>query len=546
MSYQTPTSRAELQVGELGSLAGFAYSNGVRQFCGIPYGRISKRWTRAVLADSWAAKLHDGTKLGPSAPNPPEVLLRPNQLTPVPQFPHLPITKYSANDCLIMNIATPPKSPSSSTPFPVMVYIHGGAFKYGGANRSVFDGVNLVSFSMSRGSPVVSVALNYRVGIWGFLASRDIQEDLARDGFTGCGNFGLTDQKLALKWLQKYVSFFGGNPDDVTIIGESAGGTSVAMQLLSSDEPHLFHRAIQMSGGYTTLPIMTLKEHDRQYRLLLKRFSIDPEAPDALQKLREIPEEEVTACTLPLQGAAVCSYNPCNDGVILGSMGSERPTFDNFKTPPAWLKGFMVGDVADEAIIFRTNLPYTYDMIWAGLCKFLGEETSRKILDLYQVSPGSVDPDLRDKFEMMASDALFIVENFVMAHRSKVRQTFGYHFDQRSTLDNALNGTAYHAIDLLYLFRNLRHEMTDEQKALSDEFAGHFIDFAYGKDPWEPFSKAQKWMVYGPDGKANLKTEGEDDQVRHYQRTRQILDMGLYQGFSDAMDYIAWQRFLTK
>lgn len=64
MSYQTPTSRAELQVGELGSLAGFAYSNGVRQFCGIPYGRISKRWTRAVLADSWAAKLHDGTKLG--------------------------------------------------------------------------------------------------------------------------------------------------------------------------------------------------------------------------------------------------------------------------------------------------------------------------------------------------------------------------------------------------------------------------------------------------------------------------------------------------
>ncbi|KAK6379867.1 hypothetical protein LTS17_005941 [Exophiala oligosperma] len=567
MSYQTPTGQAHLDIPELGTASGFEYASGVRQFCGIPYGRLAKRWTRAAIADSWENGKHDGTKLGlthatvledfsSSAPNPPELFHVPNNLTPVPQFPHMPIPRYQHDDCLVMNITTPPLS---SELYPVMVYVHGGAFIYGGANRSVFDGVNLVNYSIDRKTPVLSLALNYRVGIWGFLASRDIQDDLARDGFSGAGNFGLTDQRLAFEWIRKYIRAFGGDPDNVTIVGESAGGTSVAFNMteveLKSKSDYCpgqtsgFHRAICMSGGYTTIPVMSMREHEKQYRALLRRLQINPDAPGALEALRNTPEAAVTACSIPLQGAIVSTYNPCDDGVLLGphkdGTDSARPTFENMTSPPSWVKSVMFGDVGDEAVIFRLNDTYTYSMITEHMAKFLSQDHIKTILDLYGVTPELPPNELRDRFELMASDTVFRAENYVKAHRSNVPQTFGYHFDQPSTLDNPLKGTAYHAIDLLYLFRNLFDRMDDRQKALSDTLAGHFIDFSYGKDPWERFNVGHKWMVYGPDGHAHLKTEAEDEPVRRYSRTDKILQMGVYTAFADALDYVSWQRFNT-
>lgn len=486
----------------------------------------------------------------------------PNYLTPVPQFPHLPIPRYRENDCLIMNIVTPP-APTPLQKFPVMVYIHGGAFVYGGANRSVFDGVNLVTYSIELRKPVISIAINYRVGLWGFLASRDIQEDLARDGFTGTGNFGISDQQLALQWLQRYVSSFNGDPDNVTIVGESAGGTSVAMHLLQNTQGQSFYpefsaagpgfqRAVQMSGGHTTIPVMPLAEHERQYRILLQRLGIDPNQPGGLERLRSAPEQVVNQCTIPVQGALVSTYNPCDDGVLLGPTSNtetmlSRPTFDNYQSPPSWLKSFMLGDVKDEGVIFRLNQPYTFDMIINGLERYMASDDVQKVISLYGLTSKLEPQQLRDVFEEMASDTIFKAENYVMAHRSKIPQTFAYHFDEPSTVENPLRGTSYHAIDLLYLFRNLRTSMTEQQKALSDQLAGHWIDFAYGKDPWERFGSAHRWMVYGPNGEAHLKTEAEDEGIRRYKRIDTILGLGkgVYQAFADAMDYVAWQRFLT-
>lgn len=215
----------------------------------------------------------------PSAPNPPEVEVdSPSILAPVPDFAHLPHPVQSELECLVININMPPSNLQG--PFPVMFYLHGFAFVYGGANDPIFDGVNVVSFSMERQTPVIQVSTNYRIGYGGFLASQDIKNDLEKDGYDGVGNFGLTDQQVALEWVQKYIQHFNGDKDNVTIYGLSAGGISVAYQMATS-KPSVFHWAISMSGTMNTVGHWSLDKQEQRYQALLHHLGI--EGPNALE-----------------------------------------------------------------------------------------------------------------------------------------------------------------------------------------------------------------------------------------------------------------------
>lgn len=247
-----------------------------------------------------------------------------------------------------MSIAVPPVQTRGAAKFPVMVYIHGGSFLYGGANRPVFDGVNFVSHSVARNTPVVAVNFNYRVGLGGFLASAAIKSDLERDGYEGVGNFGLYDQQVALQWVNRYIASFGGDPDNITIYGESAGGMSVSHQVAARN-PAPFHRAIAMSGHLNTIPTWSLAQHEKHYRALLTYLGIDPDSPASLDQLRAVPQDVVAAATLPVEGVFVATGNPCNDGVF----HTQAPSFNKIGSPPKWLKSYMIGDTYDEGMILR-------------------------------------------------------------------------------------------------------------------------------------------------------------------------------------------------
>ena len=113
-----------------------------------------------------------------------------------------------------------------------------------------------------------------------------------------------------------------------------------------------------------------------------------------------------------------------------------------------------------------------------------------------------------------------------------------------TTLDNALKGTAYRAIELFYIFMNLKNETTPKQLKLSRKMAGDWIDFAYGKCPWERYAIGRKCMIYGPDDEWALKSEEDDEPVRRYERMREIIVMGVYDSFVYAMDDVVTKRFL--
>ncbi|KAG9342023.1 hypothetical protein JZ751_018341, partial [Albula glossodonta] len=137
----------------------------------------------------------------------------------------------TSEDCLYLNVYTTVK-PGQNKSLPVMVWIHGGGFLMGGA--SLYDGSSLAAFG-----DVVVVIIQYRLGILGFLSTGDEQAP---------GNLGLLDQVSALQWVQDTIHSFGGNSESVTIFGESAGGVSIWLHVLSPLSSGLFHRAISQSG----------------------------------------------------------------------------------------------------------------------------------------------------------------------------------------------------------------------------------------------------------------------------------------------------------
>ena len=144
----------------------------------------------------------------------------------------------SQEDCLYLNVWTPAKTPEEK--LPVMVWIFGGGFVAGDSYQPVFEGTRFAS----RG--VVFVSMNYRLDLFGMFAHPEITAQHKADG---CANFGLRDQAAALAWVKRNIAAFGGDPENVTLFGHSAGGASVINQLVSPKTEGTFHKAIVMSGG---------------------------------------------------------------------------------------------------------------------------------------------------------------------------------------------------------------------------------------------------------------------------------------------------------
>ncbi len=159
-----------------------------------------------------------------------------------------------SEDCLNLNIFTP----KGGSNYPVMVFIHGGGFDSGANYESAFDG------EIYSRNGIVSVFIQYRVGIFGYFCHEDIEKEFHHDG-----NFGFDDQVVALKWVKHHIKEFGGDPNNVTIMGQSAGAMSIQTMLVSSRIEGLFSKAIMMSGGGKFPSLATPKkvEERREYYL---------------------------------------------------------------------------------------------------------------------------------------------------------------------------------------------------------------------------------------------------------------------------------------
>lgn len=250
-----------------GQPASSIFSSYGNEYLGIPYGEPplgSLRFQPSMEKQSNFSGVFQATKYGPACMQPGESS-----------------GKVKSEDCLTLDVFTPVWANSSSS-MPVMVFYYGGSWRHGSTQNPIYRGGNIIR----SGIPVLVVTVNYRLGPFGFLAGSALKA-ARKDG--SLGNMGLMDQQLALKWVQRNIKAFGGDPGRVMIFGESAGAGSVSAHLTIPSTQGLFHTAIMESGPMAHWTVRSLETAQTQFDIFVKEVGC--EGDDVLQCLLDKPAE---------------------------------------------------------------------------------------------------------------------------------------------------------------------------------------------------------------------------------------------------------------
>ncbi len=383
-------------------------------------------------------------------------------------------SKSLSEDCLFLNVWRPQKSGA----FPVMVWIHGGGFVMGSGSYQMYSGANLAA---ERG--VVVVSINYRLGPLAFLALPELAQE---DPHGSTGDYGLLDQVAALQWVHDNVAGFGGDPGNVTIFGESAGGRSVCAQLASPLSAGLFQRAIIESGRCDD--VQTLEHGFGNSRELAKTLGCAGD--DARPCLRALPAEKLAAS---LKGQRTLEFTAHVDGWFLPGRPSDLFGQGKFNRVPV-----LVGNNRDEGKLFVLMMPGGYfasqKKVLATLKEKLGPQAD-EVLKMY--SPGDYHPPV------MLSGAIitdtYVSRGFDAAEKlSAFVPVYYYRFDWDEERGSSFLG-ACHGLELPFVFGNLDLNFPAAELALafskkakvtarplSERMTGYWTNFARTGDPNGP------------------------------------------------------------
>ncbi|EAT59445.1 Carboxylesterase, type B [Chlorobium ferrooxidans DSM 13031] len=436
----------------------------VRIFLGIPYAAPPVgplRWKPPEEVASWA-QVRNCKEFGPSCPQPKE---KDNAL-------------YS-EDCLYLNIWTTAKKPDEK--LPVMVWIHGGAFNFGSASLPEYNGRNLAR------KGVVVVTINYRLGPLGFL----VHPLLSRESPHGTsGNYGLLDQIAALKWIQRNIAAFGGDPGRVTLFGQSAGSRSVSLQLITPLSAGLFHRAIAESGGpiigseYLSLAFNgDMANVSKMGRQLASKLGCDS-ARDVVAAMRARSAEEIVK-------AADCTTGIFDEGLFFA------PVFDGRVLPEDPLAAYRGGKQHDVPIITGSTLNegniYLADEKDLSVEKYRSflhsrfGDNSAKAFELFPArKTGEVAPAI-DKILTVAANAQ-PARLVVRSMERKKSRAYLYQFTRLPDTVLARKLGVHHGVELAYVFGNMAesggYNQTDRR--LSEKMMAYWVNFAATGNPNGP------------------------------------------------------------
>ena len=343
-----------------------------------------------------------------------------------------------SEDCLRLNIFSP--NVNSDEKRPVMVWIHGGALRYGSGDPYLPDGI------LKKGH--VLVTINYRLGELGFLAHptlNDSDEKLKT-------NFGLLDQIKALEWVQQNIEKFGGDSSNVTIFGESAGGLSVAALLVSPLSKGLFQKAIVQSGGFARMRFHseTVSEEGISGATLGVSFGNQcgvSEGPDQLEKMRTLPVDEIIK-----NGIGFPSSILVDDVSMLSNIIEGFEEGINHKVPT------IIGTNSDEgtALYWGSPLvdvppPVNSKEVFKKIIEEKFAEEAETALAIY---PAKDEEQMLDSSKRLLGDSLFGAPSYYAARAMADRgeDIYFYHFNQKPSGKAGEILGAFHASEIAYVF----------------------------------------------------------------------------------------------
>ena len=487
----TGAQQAPVAVCENGQFVGYVEDNGVLAFKGIPFAKApvgELRW---------------------KAPQPVEAS---DEVFQAKEFRFPGLQSYDegetashgelSEDCLYLNVWT--KNLQMQKGRPVMVWIHGGSYGWGGTIDPLYEGKYLVN----EYPDVVMVSVEYRVNAMGFIDFVDVP---GGEAFPDAPYLGILDQQQALRWIQRNISAFGGDPDNVTIFGESAGGGSVSTHLIAKGSEGLFRRAIPMSGEICLEHTPeNYKKTGQAAKLLAATGCKDMDGLMALSEAELLKALNTEGKERSAEGVGG-RVGDFNNWPMRSDERSIIPS-DGYK---AILEGkskdvdVMIGIVADE-IRYWAHLQYDpsdevsplafyYD--WArakvdGIKKVGGPETARRIDEsLNYIDPDSDEWDERHpgiwKYTEILNNYNFRLGSITIAQNhseaggtgNTYMYVFGKGFDKEAFPDEAYL-KACHACELTYAFNNLAYEAgAPYDPVLTKRFSNILVNFARTGNP---------------------------------------------------------------
>lgn len=415
-----------------------------------------------------------------------------------------------SEDCLYLNVWTPAKSASDR--IPVLVWIYGGGFGAGATSERNYSGENLAK------KGVVLVSIAYRVGQLGFFAHPELTAESANHA---SGNYGLMDMIAGLQWIKKNISVFGGDPNKVTIFGESAGGIAVSMLCASPLAKGLFHGAISQSGGSfgpprpTTFPGENLKrlaDAERSGQEFAKSVGAS-----SIAELRKLTPEQLSGSRGGGGAPGGRGGAPRGrSGGAPGGIGMSWPIIDGYVIPDDQYKLYEAGKFNDTPILVGYNSdegasfspPATTEAYIDGVKSRYGPHAD-DLLKAYPSGTGTVAKTARD----LARDSAFGWHTWIWARlQSKMGKSkaYYYYFDQHPVYppdSPQVDRGSPHGQDVGYVFMHLNTgrggQTSNTDQAISEAMAAYWTNFAkygtpngQGVPEWPAFSDANPVVMY--------------------------------------------------
>ncbi|KAJ5460938.1 Alpha/Beta hydrolase protein [Penicillium daleae] len=507
----------------------------IEQYNGIPYGTIEARFRQAKLVTSWHGDKWDGKEYGPICPFPKMVIGHGLTQARLPPQNNYDMDEFN---CLNLNITCPIGSAPQDS-WPVMVWIHGGGNCVGMGSDSGYNGGPLVHFSVERDAPIVIVTINYRLGAFGFLASKEIQEDNKQAGDHGFGNYGLRDQLLAYEWIKKNIRAFGGDPSRVTAAGHSAGSidTHILMSsgLFFKETP--FHQAI-LQSGVSSRNVLTIERQQKRFDLITTHLKIGAEKSrtEKLQDLRDIPPDDLVKAYIAL-GTPVPSWQGTVDNHFLHSV-STASSLPSMKYPST-LRRLLLGDTQHEGLIFGTPIKKAgleFAKVQLAVEQSLGRENTQRVLEAYGITKELSPQQLFVPVVQIVTDGAWSQPIEAVAKSFSNGDVFYYHLTEVNPFEGPNKDTAHHGVDLLFVFLSYQSLLSPTLASLGEIIAMHWITFINGGKPWTPYSQksdgSSAVMLFGNNGPQKEITEAEKPNYETLRLCESLQDrFGVLEGY---------------
>ena len=484
-------------------------SNGIYTYHGIPYAQADERFVEAHEVEPWES-VRMAFDYGP--------------ISPQEATGNIPGGDNMDNNCQNLNIWTPGIQDEGKRP--VMVWLHGGGFSTGSSiEQTYYDGENL-----SKKGDVVVVSVNHRLNVLGHLNLSQYG-----DQYKNSANVGMTDIIDALQWIQDNIEEFGGDPDNVTVFGESGGGAKVLALMTSPYAKGLFHKGIVESGATETMGVIFTPEDasERVTELTLEKLGI---TPDRIDELQNVSYEELTAASnealaqageefqIPaaLGSGYSLSWEPVVDGDFLPTDPVTEDSFAEAGRDIPLLIGSNLNEW--ETVDLMSNQAETqYD----NKTTWTEEETRQHLEEKYgDQTDEIVDAFLKAYPHRTAADALYVDSRVIrlpilkiMSHKADQggAPVYAYMFNWESPV---LPGTimAFHTSEIPFVFNNIDKAVMqigggEEARRIEDAMSQAWINFARTGDP---STEEMEWPAYTREEGATMMFDTVQEVVYHH------------------------------